>query len=168
VRVPAGVSLRPSTDADRAFLEQLYATVRTDELAPTGWPDAVKNAFLASQFDLQHRQYRDMFGGADFWIVERARTAIGRFYVDRTTPALHVVEISLLPAWRGQGIGAALICMLQDEVRAGRGEAVILSVERTNLGARRLYERLGFVEAPPTSPYPSVSAEMTWTPAPLS
>ena len=168
MRNPAGVTLRPYADTDRAFLEGLYASVRWDELAPTGWPDAAKNAFLASQFELQHAQYRNVFEGADFWIVERDGMAIGRLYVDRTTPTLHIVEISLLPAWRGKGIGAALIGMLQDEVRAGRGEAVVLSVDRANLGARRLYERLGFVEAPPTSPYPGASVEMAWTPPPLS
>ena len=165
VRPPPAPSLRPSSDDDRPFLEHLYGSVRADELAPTGWPDEAKRAFLASQFEFQQTHYRTAFEGADFWVVEQDGAAIGRFYVDRTTPTLHIVEISLLPEWRGRGIGSALIALLQDEVHAGRAKAVVLSVERTNTGARRLYERLGFVEAPPASPYPGVSIEMTWTPS---
>jgi ribosomal protein S18 acetylase RimI-like enzyme len=160
----AGLSLRPALDSDFPFLEALYRSVRWDELAPTGWADAAKMVFLASQFDFQRRQYAAAFAGADFLIVEHAGTAIGRFYVDRTPTQLHIVEISLLPQWRGRGIGGVLIGMLQDEVRAGRAGQVILSVDRANLGAQRLYRRLGFLEAPATSPYPDASIEMIWTP----
>jgi ribosomal protein S18 acetylase RimI-like enzyme len=160
----AGLGLRPAVDADRPFLETLYRSVRWDELAPTGWPDEAKLAFLDSQFDLQHRQYAGAFAGADFWIVEHEGAPVGRFYVERTPAQLHLVEISLLTAWRGKGFGGALIGMLQDEVRAGGARRVVLSVDRTNFGARRLYQRLGFVETPTTSPYPGLSIEMTWTP----
>jgi ribosomal protein S18 acetylase RimI-like enzyme len=160
----AGIVLRPVVEADGPFLEALYRSVRWEELAPTGWPEAAKLAFLASQFDLQRRHYLAAFEGADFWIVEREGAAIGRFYVDRTPTRLHIVEVSFLPEWRGKGIGSVLIAMLQDEVRAGRASQVTLSVDCTNLGAQRLYWRLGFVEAPATSPYPEASIEMTWTP----
>ena len=158
----SGLRLRPATEADRPFLEALYRSVRWDELAPTGWPDAAKLAFLASQFDLQHRQYAVAFAGADFWIVEHHGAPVGRFYVERTAAQLHIVEISLLSEWRDKGIGGALIGMLQDEVRAHRASRVLLSVDRTNIGARRLYERLGFVESPDASPYAGASIQMTW------
>jgi hypothetical protein len=49
-------------------------------------------------------------------------------------------------------------------VRRGRAARVVLNVERTNPGAKRLYQRLGFAESPPTSPYPGLSIEMVWTP----
>ena len=159
----AGLGLRPATDTDRPFLEALYRSVRWDELGPTGWPDTAKLAFLASQFDFQYRQYADAFAGADFWIVERNGVPVGRFYVERTPTQLHVIEISLLTGWRGRGIGAALIGSLQEEVRAGLAGRVMLSVDRTNLGAQRLYRRLGFTETPDTSPYAGSSIEMTWT-----
>jgi ribosomal protein S18 acetylase RimI-like enzyme len=160
---PTGLGLRCAVEEDRPFLEALHRSVRWGELAPTGWADEAKLAFLAGQFDLQHRQYADAFAGADFSIIEQHGHPVGRFYVERTPAQLHIIEISLLPEWRGRGIGAALIGQLQDEVRAGCASRVILSVDRMNLGARRLYERLGFIEAPSTSHYPGASIEMTWS-----
>ena len=165
VRTPAGVSLRPVGDADRPFLERLHRSVRWDEFAATGWPDAAKTAFLASQFDLQQRSYAGAFPEADGWIIECEGWAIGQMRVDRSTPWHHLIDISLAPDWRGKGIGGALIHALQDEVRAGRAERVSLNVDRTNPAAHRLYQRLGFVETPPATPYPELSIEMVW-PAP--
>jgi ribosomal protein S18 acetylase RimI-like enzyme len=162
--LPDGVSLRPASEADQPFLERLFRSVRWDELAPTGWPDQVKIDFLASQFDLQQRHYHLAFAGADFDVIEHDGAAIGRLSVDRTTPNLHLVEISLAPEWRGRGVGGALLAQLQNEVRRGRGARIVLNVERTNVGAQRLYRRLGFTETPPTSPYPGLSIEMVWPP----
>jgi len=162
--LPAGVSLRPAREADQPFLQRLFRSVRWDELAPTGWPDPVKVDFLASQFDLQQRHYRLAFAGADFDVIEHDGAAIGRLSVDRTTPDLHLVEIALAPEWRGRGVGGALLAQLQNEVRCGRGARIVLNVERTNVDAQRLYQRLGFTESPPTSPYPGLSVEMVWPP----
>ena len=165
MRTPAGVSLRRVCDADRPFLERLHRSVRWDEFAATGWPDAAKIAFLASQFDLQQRSYAGAFPGADVWVVECEGGPIGQLRVDRSTPLHHLVDISLLPDWRSQGIGGALIRALQDDVRAGRAERLSLNVDRTNPDAHRLYQRLGFIETPPATPYPELSVEMVW-PAP--
>lgn len=139
--------------------------MRWDELAPTGWPDEAKSAFLASQFEFQQRHYDNAFPDADFSVVEHEGVAIGRLSVDRASADLHLVEISLLPGWRGRGVGGALVGRLQAEVRQGPAARLVLNVERTNVGAQRLYRRLGFVESPPTSPYPGLSIEMVW-PAP--
>jgi ribosomal protein S18 acetylase RimI-like enzyme len=158
----AGVSLRAAVDADRPFLERLYRSVRWEELASSGWSEEAKLAFLASQFDFQQRHYAIALPGAEFYVVEAESRPIGRIYVDRTTSELHLAELSLLPQWRGRGVGGALVAMLQDEVRAGRATCVTLNVERTNPGARRLYERLGFVTTPDALPYPGVSIEMAW------
>jgi GNAT superfamily N-acetyltransferase len=139
--------------------------VRWDELAPTGWPDQAKIDFLASQFGFQQRHYHTHFAGADFDVIEHDSAAIGRLSVDRTSSHLHLIEISLVPEWRGRGVGGAVIALLQQEVRTGRATRIVLNVERTNPGAHRLYQRLGFAESPPTSPYPGLSIEMVW-PAP--
>ena len=55
-----------------------------------------------------------------------------------------MIDISLLPEVRGQGLGKAV---MSDVVAAARitGKTVSLHVERTN-PARRLYARLGFVQ----------------------
>lgn len=143
-------------------MASLYRAERWEELVSTGWPDTTKLDFLDSQFEFQQRHYANAFPDADFLLIECDSAPIGRIYVDRTTADVHLAEIGLLPHWRGRGVGGALIAMLQDQVRAGLAERITLSVERTNLAARRLYERLGFVETPDPAPYPGVSIDMAW------
>jgi GNAT superfamily N-acetyltransferase len=160
----AGLSLRPVVDADRPFLEHLYRLVRWDEFAPTGWPDATKTAFLAQQFDFQHRHYEQAHPGAEFHVIVHGAEPIGRIYVDRTGRDLELIEISLLPEWRGRGIGAALLEQLQREVEAGLRDCVSLQVTSEN-PARRLYQRMGFVEKSPPSEFQQASIEMVWPPS---
>jgi ribosomal protein S18 acetylase RimI-like enzyme len=158
----AGITLRPVAEGDFLFLRHLFRTLRWQELAPTLWPDEAKVAFIDQQFAFQHRHYTTGFAAAEFYVVAHQAEPIGRFYVDRETRHWYLIEISLLPDWRGRGFGGALVGLLQDEARAGRGDRVSLNVEMTN-PARRLYARLGFVEVAPPDEYPRLSLEMRWT-----
>ncbi|MEO6123959.1 MAG: GNAT family N-acetyltransferase [Ilumatobacteraceae bacterium] len=56
--------------------------------------------------------------------------------------AEHIPEISMavVPEWRGRGVGTQLIRDL-----IARHPVISLSVDNDNVGAMRLYERLGFV-----------------------
>lgn len=137
------VSLRPMHDEDLGFLERLYASTREEELAPLDWTPDQKRAFLASQFEAQHRYYVEQFRDAAFDVIERGGRAIGRLYVDRRDDELRIIDIALLPEARGSGIGSALLGELLEEA-SQRGVAVRIHVERNN-PALRLYERLGFV-----------------------
>jgi hypothetical protein len=51
------VRLRPATSEDEAFLLNLFATTRSDELALMNWEENQKRAFIAMQFKAQSRQY---------------------------------------------------------------------------------------------------------------
>jgi ribosomal protein S18 acetylase RimI-like enzyme len=137
-----GLSVRPMTDADLPFIAALYASTRAEELAATGWPEAMKRAFLDQQHQAQHRHYANAYPDMDWLIVERAGAPVGRLYLDAGGRELRIVDISLLPQARGQGFGTAL---LRDVIRQGRASRrpVALSVLRGN-PARRLYARLGF------------------------
>ena len=159
----AQVSLRPAEGDDEPFLRDLFRVLRWDEFAALGWPDDQRSRFIDLQFNYRKRHYDAAFGTAELYVVTHGPTPIGQFHVDRDGRALHVVDISLLPEWRGRGIGAALLALLQAEVRAGRGEAVRLEVAVGN-PAERLYRRLGFVEIPPEDDLPRISREMTWRP----
>jgi GNAT superfamily N-acetyltransferase len=64
---------------------------------------------------------------------------------------LHVVAMWTAPEWRGHGAGSAVLEHLK-AWSAGRGLRVHLDVETTNQGARRLYERAGFVVTGETRP----------------
>ncbi len=138
-----GFALRPETETDLPFLRQLYISTRWDEVsAAADWPDAQKIAFLESQFALQRHHYLNHYANASFDVIEQHGAPAGRLYVDRQERTLLIVDIALLPQWRGRGIGTALIEALFAEARAV-GKEVSISVEKFN-PAQRLYRRLGF------------------------
>jgi ribosomal protein S18 acetylase RimI-like enzyme len=139
------VSLRPIESSDVPFLFDLYASTRADELATVDWSAEEKQAFLAQQFIAQQRAYTGTYDGADFQVILCDGVRAGRLYLARWPAEIRIVDIALLPEYRGRGIGSALIRDLQSEAVAGHS-AISIHVERFN-PAKRLYERLGFALA---------------------
>ena len=136
------VALRPRAAADADFLRRVYHSTRIDELEGVPWSDADKAAFLDLQFRAQAMHYEAHYPAAASLVVEVDGAPAGRLYVDRTPEDINVLDIALLPPWRGRGIGGALLRALLEEARA-TGRTVSLHVEQYN-PARRLYQRLGF------------------------
>jgi ribosomal-protein-alanine N-acetyltransferase len=60
---------------------------------------------------------------------------------------IHINNVAIRPALRGQGIGTQLMHRVFDEARRLGARRATLEVRRSNEGARRLYERLGFYVA---------------------
>jgi GNAT superfamily N-acetyltransferase len=139
-----GFSLRPETEADVPFLRRLYASTRWEELAPVPWTDGEKVTFLESQFALQRHHYLTYYAATDCAVLEKDGVPAGRIYVDREASTLLVVDLALLPEWRGQGVGTALMRAVMVEARAA-GKSVTVTVEKQGR-AERLYRRLGFRE----------------------
>ncbi|NYI20209.1 ribosomal protein S18 acetylase RimI-like enzyme [Xanthomonas arboricola] len=156
--VPGGV-LRPERAADLPWLRDLYASTRREELAQVPWAEQTKRAFLDQQFALQRAHYLQHFAGADLLIVQVGPLRIGRLYLHRTTTQHTLVDISLLPDWRGKGIGSHLIAYTQASARAA-GCAVCLHVLHANPAAQRLYVRHGFIAGCSTQTH----LQMHWTP----
>jgi ribosomal protein S18 acetylase RimI-like enzyme len=134
--------LRPVTDADRAFLVELYASTREDELAHVGWDDAAKRAFVEHQFTAQDAAYRGNYPGATLDVIEVDGSPVGRLYVHRGPSDIRIMDIALARSFRGRGIGTALLRDLMTEADAS-GRKLSIHVEMNN-PARSLYDRLGF------------------------
>ena len=137
-----GIAYRPMTDADLPFVEALFASTRAEEFALTGLAPEQLQALLVQQHKAQHHHYRLHHSAAEWLIVERADEPIGRLYLDRSGESDRVIDISLAPAARGQGIGGAILADVIADAQA-RERTVSIHVETRN-PARRLYERLGF------------------------
>lgn len=136
--------LRPVSASDAEFLYQVYRSTRLEELAPVAWSDTEKEAFLRQQFALQREHYDKHYAATTlFHVIEIDGERAGRLYVARWPREIRIVDIALLPAYRGRGTGARLLQALLDEGARG-GRTVSIHVERAN-PALRLYERLGFV-----------------------
>jgi RimJ/RimL family protein N-acetyltransferase len=136
------LSYRPFTDEDLPFVADLYASTRREEVAATGWPAETQEAFLLHQHEAQHRHYSLHYSDGEWLIVEREGEAIGRLYLHETNDSVCIVDISLLPRFRGLGIGGAVLRDILDWSH-GRAKSVSIHVEKFN-PARRLYLRLGF------------------------
>lgn len=136
-----GISYRVMTDDDLPFVAALYATTRAEEVASTGWPPEMQAAFLDQQHRAQHGYYRTAYPDGEWLLIERAGAPIGRLYLAVDGGMLLLVDISLLPAERGTGLGTAIL----RDLLARETRPVELHVERFN-PALRLYQRLGFEE----------------------
>ena len=136
------MKLRPVVDTDRAFLVELYASTREDELAQVEWPDGAREAFVEQQFSAQDAHYRTNYPGATLDVIEVDGTPAGRLYVHRGPSDIRIMDIALAPGFRGRGIGTRLLRSLMDEA-AANGRKLSIHVEQNNPG-RSLYDRLGF------------------------
>lgn len=159
--------MRAALDEDLAWLRELYASTRTEEMAPVPWPDATKRAFLDQQFELQHHHFLSHFADAEFWLLEASQGPVGRLYrhCPQSSGAVAapddlIVDISFLPAWRGLGFGTGLLQAAQTAA-AERGRGLRLHVHAHNTAAASLYRRLGFVAISDTSG-PQSHVEMRW------
>jgi len=138
------LNLRPiKEDEDYLLLQHIYATSRDYEMAGYGFCEPFLTYFLTDQFLIQHRQYMNA-PNARFYIIETlAKEPLGRFYIrEMPYPEIRVMDIAILPAHRGLGIGRALF--EQTMARAKKaGKRVSIHVEKQN-PAHGFYEKLGF------------------------
>ena len=139
---PESIGLRLAREGDEGFLRLVYAESRREELDQVVWPEGVREQFLRSQFDAQATHYVKHYAGVEFLIIELAGTRAGRLYVQRTSSEILVMDIALIPEFRGKGIGTVLLRQILDEGQSS-ARIVTMHVEKFN-PALRLYERLGF------------------------
>lgn len=137
------VTLRPITLQDEPFLFEVYAAARMEELAQAPWDDAQKQTFLSFQFNAQHQHYQTEFANAAYSLILDAGTPVGRLYVDRRADEIRILDIALLPAHQGRGIGRVLLEELLAEAAAA-AKPVRIYVESYQQRARALFESLGF------------------------
>lgn len=153
-------ALRPETAEDEGLSRAIYASTREEELARVPWSDEQKAAFVSMQFEAQRSYYREIYPDAAYDVVLVDGEEAGRLYVARLAGEIRVVDIALLPAYRGRGVGATLLTGILDEGRAS-GRTVVIHVEHENR-ARTLYDRLGFLPVEEVGVY----TRMEWTPPP--
>jgi RimJ/RimL family protein N-acetyltransferase len=114
-----------------------------------GWDEGVQREFHRKEFD-----------PTDMKIIRRAGRDVGTMAVVSGRDGLTVNALYLLPEVQNRGWGTRLLRTLQERGR-NEGIPVKLQVLKVNR-ARRLYERLGFVEVGETETH----VRMEWHPGP--
>lgn len=131
---PLRFSLRRARASDHGFAERLYLASMAPRLSAFSvWNEAEALARFRQHFRL--RQTR---------IITANSTDLGFFQVVVEPHALELRQLHLLPAYRNQGIGSALIRRLQRRAARHR-RRLWLTVVQGN-PAIELYGNLGFIK----------------------
>ena len=114
-------TVRLGTEADVPFVAATEAEI---------FPDPWRAEDIAAHVDSGHLV---------FFVAERAEEACGYLLGMHIPPEGEIYRVAVLPAYRRQGVGAALC-----EALVSRCNLCDLEVRRSNAPARALYESLGF------------------------
>ncbi|MGY2046548.1 GNAT family N-acetyltransferase [Methylobacterium sp. JK268] len=152
---------RPERPGDGPFLRAVFAASQGRPLA--GLPADLRDLLLAQCCAGQAATYRARHPAARFDVVEAAGVPVGRIVTERGADALTILDLALLPDWRGRGFGTRLLRDAMAEA-AACGLPVRLTVAADNGRARRLYARLGFREVAAGD----LTLDLAWDPAPVS
>jgi ribosomal protein S18 acetylase RimI-like enzyme len=148
--------LRRAETEDEAFLFQLFVSAQ-ETFAPCGWDAEQLHQLLAFQFRARNASYAASHPrAASDLICTPERTAVGRLLVAPGSEGVHLLDIALLPTYRGRGIGRHVLLDLQRSCMT-RGQRITLNVQRESR-AHALYRRLGFR----TIREDSVYAQLEW------
>jgi ribosomal protein S18 acetylase RimI-like enzyme len=127
-------TLRPARDADFQFLYELHEATMRDYVEQTwGWDDQT-----------QLQRFRSGFQPELLTIVIVDGVDSGMIATESRPADVWLSSIELHPRIQRRGIGAALVRRVIEEAEA-RHVPAVLRVLKVNIGARRLYQRLGFV-----------------------
>ena len=122
----------------------VFASTRALELDGLGWPGPLAQGFARTQYEAQCRHYQSAYPGADHYVVRVGQHSAGRLVVERTEARILIIDIALLPQFRGGGVGAEVVGRLVDEAEEA-GVSLRCHVLASNDGGRRFWDRLGFV-----------------------
>lgn len=134
--------VRPALECDRAFLHSVFESTRAEEFARSGLDEQRIAQLLAEQFSMQDKYYRSHYPNGCFDVIELDGCPIGRLYHDWGGSEARLIDIALLPAHRGAGIGTRLLQAFVAHA-AARAMPIVLYVEMDNR-VQALYRRLGF------------------------
>ena len=130
-------------EADSQLVESIFESSRELERDVGQWTTAQWQQFILVQCSAQRTYYERLFPNAVHEIILVDEEPAGRTWIDRQQDEIRLLDITLLPEFRSQGIGTRLLRCLQDEARDANLPLRHM-VERDNPRAMQLYERLGF------------------------
>lgn len=136
------ITFRAVAEHDKDFLKGVYASTRYEELRQTGWSQQQIDDFLGMQFEAQHQFYQEKFSTENFEVILCDGVEAGRLYLEFREDEIRIVDIALLPEFRGKGLGTRIVKNVIIEAQ-GKSISVRIHVEKNN-PALTLYQRLGF------------------------
>lgn len=160
------IKLRPSLSTDEDFLVTVYGSTREQEMAMVPWTAEQKEAFIRSQLSAQLHHYRAEYPNAEYSIILFEDQPVGRVYVDRRVTEIRIMDITLLPAYRGKRISSPIICRLKDEA-AACGKELSINLDKLSQ-SHSIFERFGFKATENTGDDTSFHVLYAWQPGAIT
>ncbi|WP_264986727.1 GNAT family N-acetyltransferase [Lysinibacillus piscis] len=151
------VQTRDVVSTDEAFLFELYVATRKHEFSILALDEQQLHALLHMQYEAQKRSYQQHFPQAKHEMIYHGELPIGRVMTEIKSGNIHLIDISLLPDFRGKGYGTKVLKQLQRNA-AKQKLSVTLHVVQGN-PAQKLYERCGFYITGEQAPYITMKFE---------
>ena len=129
------IAIRPIKQNDYSFGYYIKKVTLKEYIEKTyGW-----------NTEFQKDSYRKTFNTENKYIIELDNKKIGWLNYVKKTDEIEIHQIFILPKDQNKGIGSKIII---DIINIGKNEhkPIKLQVLKTNIKAKKLYEKLGFIE----------------------
>jgi len=127
------VKLRPATQADAEFAFGAKKAALGEYVRRTyGWDEAEQRRLHEQRYDPSHTR-----------IIASDGEDVGLLACRAEDGRLHILQLFLLPAAQGRGIGSHVLSQVLDETRRSQ-RPIFLRVLRSNPRARAFYDQHGF------------------------
>ncbi len=137
------IKLRPVQQKDHTFLFKLFRKTYDHDI-DFGDDENAIHEYYEEQFLNRENYYTKYYPSIQYYIVLLSGKEVGRLSLDYSDKVYELIDLALLPAYRGMGVGGYLIESLKREAAENDSE-VAVRVDKGN-AASRLFERKGFVE----------------------
>ena len=129
-------SLRPASDSDKAWLNSLRRSAYRDLFDATwGEWDETRH----------QRHFSESWDAGCISVITKDGQPVGMIQLFKSSDSIEVAEIQILPRQQNLGLGASVVAdVIQNACK--RNCFVSLHLGLKNIGAYRLYTRLGFKE----------------------
>jgi ribosomal protein S18 acetylase RimI-like enzyme len=135
------------TEQDDIFLFEVFESTRMEEFIPMNMPEEQLDMLMHMQFRAQQMSYRSQYPSACHRMIQIDDRPAGYIITDHQGEGIRLIFIALLPHFRNQGYGTAILEQLQQNA-----PFITLQVAEHNR-ARQLYRKLGFTEQAESPPY---------------
>jgi len=141
---PALLELRLVRPEDEPFLTDLFTVIEQERLAWTDLKNGSLQTIISHELIGQQRHYRALNEDATHCLIIAQSKPAGRVVFWNNRDEIRLAELAVAPAFRGLGIGSAVVETLKAQARQTK-RPVRLHVEKYHhRQPRRFYHQLGF------------------------
>ncbi len=146
IKPVSSIRFRPiDFEADRDFLREVYGKCRLDSDAIASMTPGERDFFINMQYKAQCDHYIKEFPNAHYSVmIDENNEQVGRLFLDKREKEYRILDIGLLPSFRGKGIGKQVIGDIISEAESDQPpRSVTIYVERMS-PSLSLFVNLGF------------------------